>query len=734
MVRALGLLGILVAGTRLFFLPPTLDDIDSVNFALALERFDPTLHQPQPPGYPVHVAATRLVHLFWADAAGALALVSALAQVALVPVLYAFFRFFSATPLSAFLSTALTMANPVLWLSGVRPMSDSFGLLVTISALTLLLSAPPSRGGLYLGSLLAGIAPGARLQSVFLTGPLFVRSFLRSPGDRVRALLALGAGSLLWLVPVAVASGGIGPYLRSLRQTMAEAAAWEPLVRDPNLNRIARSVVLAFWSPWGNLVLGSAVLGLAFVGLFRCLRNRPAQLGLAMLVFAPYVALHLLVQNVSAVRYSLLYLPLVCWLAVEGLAALALVAPRRRELVLVGATSALALAGSAIALPALGVYGASPSPIYAALEEAERIAQPRDRFLLTGHYMFSRYYSDRDDDLELLAPEPRRELALLQEYWTAGGGRTVLFLSDPARTDLQSFSPEASASRGYWRRPEGLRALLSGERPDQVELVEVSPPRWFTGPGWLISLESTPLRDLASFPERVAHLKPLTEPSFLLISGEPVGAVAAEALEVALDGATLWESDTERPLLAGFHLAPSDAQGWRNLVVRTGTTPFALRGLEYAPETSAGIVYGEGWFYPERDEELRPFRWAGPSARALVHVPEDGVTMVVEGVAPSEYYEMDATIALVVDGEAKLVQRIRTREFRIETHLRPGSTPFREVRLATSQSFVPDLRQKNGDRRELSLRIYRVHFSTGDPVTVAQSAPEYRTRTGGPVP
>src|SRR5205085_240330 len=37
-------------------LAPSLEDIDSINFAFGLHHFDPALHQPHPPGYPVYIA------------------------------------------------------------------------------------------------------------------------------------------------------------------------------------------------------------------------------------------------------------------------------------------------------------------------------------------------------------------------------------------------------------------------------------------------------------------------------------------------------------------------------------------------------------------------------------------------------------------------------------------------------------------------------------------------------
>src|SRR3954462_9940756 len=79
------------------FLAPALEDIDSINFALGLRHFDPALHQPHPPGYPVFIALGRLslavvhaampsvsaVHAeaialaFWSAIGGVLALIGA---------------------------------------------------------------------------------------------------------------------------------------------------------------------------------------------------------------------------------------------------------------------------------------------------------------------------------------------------------------------------------------------------------------------------------------------------------------------------------------------------------------------------------------------------------------------------------------------------------------------------------------------------------------------------------
>src|SRR5579885_584151 len=56
------LLCVFIAVTRWLAAPKYLYYFDSANFALSLEHFDPALHQPQPPGYPLFVGLIRVIH------------------------------------------------------------------------------------------------------------------------------------------------------------------------------------------------------------------------------------------------------------------------------------------------------------------------------------------------------------------------------------------------------------------------------------------------------------------------------------------------------------------------------------------------------------------------------------------------------------------------------------------------------------------------------------------------
>ncbi len=85
---SLGLLVAAVAISRWVFRSHYLYDLDSVNFALAMKRFDPRVHQPHPPGYFLYIILGRLLNILFHDANLSLVILSILASCGLVAVLY----------------------------------------------------------------------------------------------------------------------------------------------------------------------------------------------------------------------------------------------------------------------------------------------------------------------------------------------------------------------------------------------------------------------------------------------------------------------------------------------------------------------------------------------------------------------------------------------------------------------------------------------------------------------
>jgi hypothetical protein len=168
---------------HLAFLAPSLEDIDSINFALGLRHFDVANHQPHPPGYPVYIALGRTTDAMLRvavpamDAARreslALAIWSALAGAVALIAIHSIFS--SLVPAAhAVWTTLLLASSPLFWIAGSRPMSDMPGLAAALVSQALCLRGRTDARALMIGALVAGLAAGIRVQTACVTLPLFV--------------------------------------------------------------------------------------------------------------------------------------------------------------------------------------------------------------------------------------------------------------------------------------------------------------------------------------------------------------------------------------------------------------------------------------------------------------------------------------------------------------------------------------------------------------------------------
>ncbi|MBF8301511.1 MAG: hypothetical protein HW394_1881, partial [Acidobacteria bacterium] len=357
------------------YLAPSLEDIDSINFALGLRDFDPARHQPHPPGSPVYIAIGRAllvpVSSAWPSlsrtAAEALTLgiwsvvAGASATLAVARMLT------EAAPHSravALWATALMAASPLFWLSGLRPMSDLPGLASALVAQVLILQGRSDRVRLIQGALVSGLAAGIRVQTAWLTIPLLGLALVRQRGAGTRWLLtrpiaALAAGGLIWAVPLVADSGGVAGYLRALGTQAGEDFAWVNMLwLEPTPRRLAFALYETFILPWGALPLAAAIAAAAAVGSVVMVLRERSTLAVLLVAFGPYAAFHLLFQETLTVRYALPTLPLVAWLAARGLTA----AGRFTN---VGAT--LVIAGALIVSVPVGLaYGRDAHPAFRA--------------------------------------------------------------------------------------------------------------------------------------------------------------------------------------------------------------------------------------------------------------------------------------------------------------------------------------------------------------------------------
>jgi Protein of unknown function (DUF2723) len=244
--------------TRWTFRSRFLYDIDSVNFALALGRFDPALHQPHPPGYFLYVLLGRLLKTVFNDANTALVAISVAATCGTVVLIYQLAsEWFDAS--AARFAGLLFVFSPVAWFHGTVALTyagEAF-----FSALTAYFCWRVFRGAtrfvLLAGATLA-LASGFRQSSIVVLSPLVLFSFRGVPLRR-RMLAVLGFGVVLtaWWMPMLDAAGGARAYVSSLWSLWRLVPARQALINSSLLTSLARAAVIGWIFA---LCLGPAIL------------------------------------------------------------------------------------------------------------------------------------------------------------------------------------------------------------------------------------------------------------------------------------------------------------------------------------------------------------------------------------------------------------------------------------------------------------------------------------------
>jgi 4-amino-4-deoxy-L-arabinose transferase-like glycosyltransferase len=236
---------LLVAATalsRFAFRSRYLYDIDSVNFALAIGRFDPRVHQPHPPGYFLYVMAGRFVNAIVHDPNAALVAISIAAScgaVALIMRLAA--EWFG--PAAARFAGLLFLFSPLAWFHGIVALT--YIVEMFFSALVGYLCWKRRAGA---SAVALGIAAGFRPSTLLFLGPVYLFLLLeKARGRRVVSLasLALLAVTLAaWMIPMVSASGGFHVWWSSLAALWTSVPGKESVVNSPIANSFARLVTI----------------------------------------------------------------------------------------------------------------------------------------------------------------------------------------------------------------------------------------------------------------------------------------------------------------------------------------------------------------------------------------------------------------------------------------------------------------------------------------------------------
>lgn len=747
MRKRLAALALVYLAAHILLLPPSLEDLDSINFAFGVRHFDVAAHQPHPPGYPVFIAlakastaALRALGVPAADVRG-LALWSAIAGSLLVFLLFSLFRSLDGSARRAVWATLVVVAAPLFWFTALRPLSDMTGLALVVAAQALMMSvlfaraeieadrpgAPLASPATRLagGAALAGLALGVRAQSFVLTLPLLALAILipaypLSWRQRLIAPIAFAGGVLAWGIPLIVAAGGLGNYLAALGAQGGEDLAGVPILWTMRTKQVAKAALLTTYVwPWDSIVVAAIVLIVALVGLARIGWTRPRALIVLAVAFAPYAAFHPLFHDVANGRNAVPLLLPVAYLFVAGV-------DWAGRSALPIAAGALVAASLAFAIPASAKYAREGSPTFHALKDVAARASEPNVLGLHATYRRAVDWNPPLAESRMLKARHGTEWLRLVEHWRSHPDVPAWFVADPKRSDLALIDTQSRRVADAYRWPFPEAPYVGGARPGNADLIEMSPPGWMLDRGWSITAEAAgnATRDNLGphVAPVVAWIRSRDSDATLIVGGRHLESGAPNVrLSITLDGAPI-ESWTVAPgyfvrrielPAASLHrpaayvplAVKADAADGSGRLVRVALEQFDLQ--------SAGVpmfAFDEGWYEPEY-ELLSGRAWRWMSERALLWVRPLGrdVTLRLAGESPLRYYDAAPTLRVMI-GDRELAHFTPSSDFTHEVTLPDAALAAAAGRIivTSDEHFVPAERGGPADRRHLAIRMYTV--------------------------
>jgi hypothetical protein len=205
------MVAVLFLATRLPAMSPYFN-IDNVNLAFSLENFDPRVHQPQPPGYPLFVVVNRMVNVIFRDAATTFAVTGLLTCALCFPLVFGLARRMYA-PWVGRAAVLLLLVTPTFWFtsldSALRPHLALFSVLTAYCCWRCWNGE--KRFAVW-GAVALGVGAGFRPELGVFIFPLWLVSACvgtRSFSEVAKSLAVLTVVVLSWLTGMAYAVGGV---------------------------------------------------------------------------------------------------------------------------------------------------------------------------------------------------------------------------------------------------------------------------------------------------------------------------------------------------------------------------------------------------------------------------------------------------------------------------------------------------------------------------------------------
>ena len=205
--------------TRVPFTSKLLYHWDSVQFALALEKYDIAVHQPHPPGYFFYVMLGRFLNLFIKDANSIFVSISVVfSGLAVVAIYYLGKEIYDRK--TGLIAALVALTSPNLWFHGEIALTyiveAFFSVLIAFFCWKVLKG---KHKYVWLSVVALGIAGGVRQNTIVFLFPLWLFSVKEVPIRKVIASLGLlGLVCFLWFVPMVYMTGGWNAYHEAFRE------------------------------------------------------------------------------------------------------------------------------------------------------------------------------------------------------------------------------------------------------------------------------------------------------------------------------------------------------------------------------------------------------------------------------------------------------------------------------------------------------------------------------------
>lgn len=471
------------AATRFLAMAPTLWEWDEVLFSKAMQDFDVARHQPHPPGFPVYIAAAKLLRLLIDSDFRALQAVNLIAGVLLFPAMFALARELGFRFSTAIIASALLAFFPNVWFFGGGAFSDIPSLTLILFALMFLFRGWRSRAAYWGGTLLLALATGIRPQN------LVIGLFAGGVATKIRGRQSwrdVAVALLIGVTVVAAAFGGAMMAGESPKSFVSAVRAHSDYIthvdsfrspdRPPMWRLFDRFFIKQYQSPLLSIIISIFVL----ISAIGSSRERNRSIGYVAASFAPFAVLAwMMLDRYSISRFSIGYAPMFAFLAADGIARVARRNPRAEWVV----GSLLIGAFIAYTLPALTVVRSEVTPPVQALRAVQKTMDPARDELFVGFTMpaFVDYFTP---DIPYVVVHDDRAVPL------SAGGKRAFLLAEAADTRPSGFSFQRErtalwniARRHYFEivfKPlSDLPKFLSGwHRPERSGHEEW---RWMTG-------------------------------------------------------------------------------------------------------------------------------------------------------------------------------------------------------------------------------------------------------------